>query len=98
MLLLRITLLTGGIALGLSLAAAQDTHVPGKSMQTIQMPATPNPARINLDSKTTAVIVLDYVEDICGRQPNCTEQDAATHDELSGTGPQGRAYHRLRHA
>ena len=54
MLLLRITLLTGGIALGLSLAAAQDTHVPGKSMQTIQTPATPNPARINLNPETTA--------------------------------------------
>ena len=41
---------------------------------TLQMPATPHPARVTLDPKTTALIVLDYVEDICARQPSCKGQ------------------------
>jgi nicotinamidase-related amidase len=41
---------------------------------TLQMPATPEPARVTLDPKTTALIVLDFVEDICNRQPSCTGQ------------------------
>lgn len=45
-----------------------------KPMQTLQMPAMPDPARITLDSKTTALMVLDYVEDICATQPNCRSQ------------------------
>ncbi len=45
-----------------------------KPMQTLQMPAMPAPARITLDSKTTALIVLDYVEDICAAQPKCQSQ------------------------
>src|ERR1051326_7030974 len=48
--------------------AAMDT--PAK-MVTLQMPATPEPARVTLDPKSTALVVLDYVEDICARQPNC---------------------------
>ncbi|HEY1266778.1 MAG TPA: isochorismatase family protein [Candidatus Binatia bacterium] len=38
---------------------------------TLQMPAIPDPARVTLDPKSTALLVLDYVEDICSRQPNC---------------------------
>ena len=45
-----------------------------KPMQTLQMPAMPDPARITLDSKTTALMVLDYVEDICATQPKCKSQ------------------------
>ena len=45
-----------------------------KPMQTLQMPAMPNPARITLNSKTTALMVLDYVEDICATQPKCKSQ------------------------
>ena len=45
-----------------------------KPMQTLQMPAMPDPARITLNSKTTALMVLDYVEDICATQPNCRSQ------------------------
>jgi nicotinamidase-related amidase len=41
---------------------------------TLQMPATPEPARVTLDPKTTALIVLDYVEDICNAQPSCKGQ------------------------
>ena len=43
-------------------------------MITLQMPATPEPARVTLDPKTTALMVLDYVEDICIKQPTCTGQ------------------------
>ncbi len=43
-------------------------------MMTLQMPATPDPARVTLDPKTTALIVLDYVEDICNAQPTCKGQ------------------------
>jgi nicotinamidase-related amidase len=43
-------------------------------MMTLQMPATPDPARVTLDPKTTALMVLDYVEDICVKQPSCTGQ------------------------
>jgi len=45
-----------------------------KPMQTLQMPAMPEPARITLSSKTTALIVLDYVEEICAVQPKCKSQ------------------------
>ena len=43
-------------------------------MQTLQMPAMPDPARITLDSKTTAMIMLDYVEDISDAQPKIKYQ------------------------
>jgi nicotinamidase-related amidase len=45
-----------------------------KPMQTLQMPAMPDPARIALNAKTTALIVLDFVEDICAAQPKCRSQ------------------------
>ena len=34
-------------------------------MMTLQMPAIPDPVRVTLNPKTTALLVLDYVEDIC---------------------------------
>jgi nicotinamidase-related amidase len=43
-------------------------------MQTLQMPAMPDPARVTLNPKTTALLVLDYVEDICATQPRCKSQ------------------------
>ncbi len=43
-------------------------------MMTLQMPATPDPARVTLDPKTTALMVLDYVESICNSQPSCKGQ------------------------
>ena len=70
MMLLR-SVLTSSFALALSSGAAQEAQTAGKQMQTVQMPATPNPARVTLDPKTTALIVLDYVEDICNSQPSC---------------------------
>jgi nicotinamidase-related amidase len=38
------------------------------------MPALPDPVRVALDPKTTALLVLDYVEDICNAQPKCKGQ------------------------
>jgi nicotinamidase-related amidase len=66
----------GGLAVALSWAAAeaQPANRPAPKMITLQMPATPEPARVTLDPKTTALIVLDYVEDICAKQPSCKNQ------------------------
>ena len=61
---------TASLALCGGVAQAQSN----KPMQTLQMPATPDPARVTLDPKTTALMVLDYVEDICNTQPSCKSQ------------------------
>ena len=53
--------------------AQQNGRAAGK-MVTLQMPATPDPARVTLDPKTTALIVLDYVEPICNGQPSCKDK------------------------
>src|SRR5690349_23891398 len=73
MTLFRTVLLTSGVALALfsgAADAAQNARGSGK-MITVQMPATPDPARVTLDPKTTALMVLDYVEDICNNQVSC---------------------------
>ena len=72
MTLFRTVLLTSGIAVALCGGVAQSAqNAPTGKMMTLQMPATPEPARVTLDPKTTALIVLDYVEDICNNQPSC---------------------------
>jgi len=38
------------------------------------MPAMPDPARVTLNPSNTALVVLDYVEDICATQPKCKSQ------------------------
>jgi hypothetical protein len=72
----RTIVLTRGLALALFCAAAQAQQAAqgGKAMMTVQMPATPDPARVTLDPKTTALMVLDYVEPICNSQPSCKDQ------------------------
>ena len=72
----RTVLVTSGLALALCWGAvqAQQATQGGKPMMTLQMPATPDPARVTLDPRTTALIVLDYVEDICNAQPTCKGQ------------------------
>jgi len=60
-----------GLALAFCAGIAQSAPAPGGKMQTLQMPATPDPARVTLDPKTTALVVLDYVEDICNNQASC---------------------------
>ena len=58
---LRTVLLTSATLLALCGVVAQAQS--DKPMQTLQMPAMPDPARITLDPKTTALMVLDYVEE-----------------------------------
>lgn len=76
MTLSRTVLLTSSLAFALfcGTTLAQPAAQGSKPMMTLQMPATPDPARVTLDPKTTALIVLDYVDDICNRQPTCTGQ------------------------
>ena len=76
MTLFRTAVVTSGLALALCAAAqapAAERAAPGK-MVTIQMPAMPDPAKVTLDPKTTALVVLDYVEDICNTQDKCKSQ------------------------
>ena len=72
----RTGIILSSLALALFCGAtqAQPAAQSGKAMITLQMPATPEPARVTLDPKTTALIVLDYVEDICAAQPTCKGQ------------------------
>jgi nicotinamidase-related amidase len=53
--------------------AQQNERAAGK-MVTLQMPALPEPARVTLDPKTTALMMLDYVEPICNAQPSCKDK------------------------
>jgi nicotinamidase-related amidase len=55
-------------------AEAQQNARAGGKMVTLQIPATPDPARVTLDPKTTALMVLDYVEPICNRQQSCKDK------------------------
>jgi Isochorismatase family len=59
------------VALFFGEAKGQPATDTTAKMVTLQMPAIPEPARVTLDPKSTALVVLDYVEDICSRQPNC---------------------------
>jgi isochorismate hydrolase len=65
--------LVSGLAVALctGASAAPAAAQAAPKMITVQMPATPDPARVTLDPKTTALIVLDYVEDICNNQVTC---------------------------
>ena len=69
----RTVILLSSLALALFCGATQ-AQPAAKPMITLQMPATPEPARVTLDPKTTALIMLDYVEDICAIQPSCKNQ------------------------
>jgi nicotinamidase-related amidase len=66
----RTALVTSSLALAIFCGAAQ-AQPAAKPMITLQMPATPEPARVTLDPKTTALIVLDFVDDTCNPQPSC---------------------------
>ena len=73
MTMFRTVLVTGGLAVALSSGIAQSAQnaSANRPMMSLQMPATPEPARVTLNPRTTALIVLDYVEDICAAQPSC---------------------------
>ncbi|MFY9694050.1 MAG: isochorismatase family protein [Xanthobacteraceae bacterium] len=38
----------------------------------LQMPPLPEPVAVAIDPTTTALLILDIVDPICARQPNCT--------------------------
>jgi nicotinamidase-related amidase len=80
MTLFRTVLITSGLVLALPSVApqtqlsAQNTpasRAASKPMVTLQMPALPAPVPVTLNPKTTALLVLDYVEPICNSQPKC---------------------------
>jgi hypothetical protein len=97
--LFRAVLVSNGLVLAFlsGAAEAQQNARAAGTMVTLQMPAIPDPARVTLDPKTTALMVLDYVEPICNAQPSCKGQDAAGHDSIHGAGAQGRPHRGLRH-
>jgi nicotinamidase-related amidase len=74
MILFRTVLLITGFALALPGAAALAQPNAAGKMLTLQMPALPAPVPVTLKPATTALLVLDYVEDICNAQPKCTGQ------------------------
>src|SRR6266850_7009289 len=65
-------LFASGLVLALCDGVAQAQ--PNKPMLTLQMPALPDPVGVTLNPATTALLVLDYVEDICHTQPKCKSQ------------------------
>ena len=65
------TVFLSGLALALCVGVSAPAAQAPAKMITLQMPATPDPARVTLDPKTTALMVLDYVEDICNNQVSC---------------------------
>jgi nicotinamidase-related amidase len=70
-------LLTSGLVLALFGGAAHaqpNAQNASKPMLTLQMPALPDPVRVTLKPATTALLVLDYVEEICHSQPKCRSQ------------------------
>jgi nicotinamidase-related amidase len=66
----RTVFLTGGLLLALCAGAAL-AQSANKPLLTLQMPALPDPVRVTLAPAKTALLVLDYVDPICGRQPKC---------------------------
>src|SRR5215831_13397210 len=66
------TVLMSGFAVALACASGgQAAERAPTKMISLQMPAPPDPVRVTLDPKTSALVVLDYVEDICNSQPSC---------------------------
>ena len=77
MTLFHTVLLTSGLVLALfgGVAHAQpNAQNASKPLLTLQMPALPDPVRVTLKPATTALLVLDYVAEICNTQPKCKSQ------------------------
>src|SRR5438067_109947 len=77
MTLFRTVLLASGFVLALCGGAAHaqpNAQNASKPLLTLQMPALPDPVRVTLKPATTALLVLDYVEEICHSQPKCRSQ------------------------
>ena len=74
MTLFRTLLLASAVALLAAGPAQAQSGGAAKPMMTLQMPALPDPVRVTLNAKTTALLMLDYVDPICSSQPKCTGQ------------------------
>jgi nicotinamidase-related amidase len=76
MTLSRAVLVSSGVVLAFfsGAAQAQQNARPAGKTVTLQMPAIPDPAHVALDPKTTALMVLDYVEPICNAQSSCKDK------------------------
>src|ERR1700704_6747690 len=76
MTLFHTVLLTSGVLalFGGAAHAQPNAQNASKPMLTLQMPALPDPVRVTLNPATTALLVLDYVEEICHSQPKCRSQ------------------------
>jgi nicotinamidase-related amidase len=76
MITIRAILMTSGLAFAVcGGAAVAQTGAPassGKPMQTVQMPASPEPVGVVLNPATTAVVVSDMIDPTCKAQPKCT--------------------------
>src|SRR5262249_51525378 len=76
MTLVRTVLVSSNLVLAIlsgGAEAQQNARAAGK-MVTLQMPAIPDPVPVTLDPKTSALMVLDYVEPICSTQPSCKDK------------------------
>ncbi len=81
MTLIRAVLLTsglvltvyGGPAVAQSSAPGGSNTAASKPLVTLQMPALPDPVRVDLKPATTALLVSDMIDPICKNQPKCTE-------------------------
>jgi nicotinamidase-related amidase len=62
----------GGAALAQTAAPGPSGDAAGKPMQTVQMPATPEPVAVVLKPAQTAVLVADMIDPTCQVQPKCT--------------------------
>lgn len=63
--------LCGGTAVAQTAAPAPAGNA-AKPMQTVQMPATPEPVAVVLKPAQTAVLVADMIDPTCKTQPKCT--------------------------
>jgi nicotinamidase-related amidase len=78
MTLFRTIVLTIALAIALSSASAQaqrggqNAAANGPTV-TLQMPAIPAPVPVTLNPKTTALLVLDFVEPICNGNTKCKD-------------------------
>jgi nicotinamidase-related amidase len=76
---MRAFLVASGLALTVCGGALAQSGAPPasgggaeKPMQTVQMPATPQPVAVAVKAATTAVLVSDMIDPTCKSQPKCT--------------------------
>ena len=96
----RTVLITSSLALAFFCGAtqAQPAAQGGKPMITLQMPATPDPARVTLDAKDHCVDRARLCRGHLQRAAELQGPDAAGHDPVPGAHPQSGPRRGVRHA